>query len=242
MRWVLGGSDQRPERPNERIQCRVWTRGRRGDQRQNASLAANSLHGSVFELLQNKDLNANSWTKYQAGKPRGPFVQNQFGATAGGPLVKNKLFMFGDYQGTASPLQAVSRDSDSPAATATVPTAADEAGRFFEHPGRRRHGHGCQRGSDQFRQGHDLRSAVYHGARSAPVSRTPFPGNMIPANRLILPLPNSSNSFPRRISESLPAPSRRATTSTTRPARKLPIRATPASITGSATKTACSAR
>ena len=58
------------------------------------------MHGSLFEILQNKDLNANSWTNNQAGKPRGPYMQNQFGATAGGPIVKNKLFIFGDYQGT----------------------------------------------------------------------------------------------------------------------------------------------
>src|SRR5205814_3280285 len=66
----------------------------------NLRSGSNQLHGSLFEVLQNKDLNANSWTNNQANKPRGPFVQNQFGATAGGPIRKNKLFVFGDYQGT----------------------------------------------------------------------------------------------------------------------------------------------
>ena len=51
----------------------------------NLKSGTNQLHGSLFEILQNKDLNANSWTNNQAGKPRGPYVQNQFGATAGGP-------------------------------------------------------------------------------------------------------------------------------------------------------------
>ncbi len=53
----------------------------------------NALHGSLFEYLQNRDLDANTWTNNRAGQPqRGPFVQNQFGATAGGPIIKNKLF------------------------------------------------------------------------------------------------------------------------------------------------------
>ena len=60
----------------------------------------NALHGSLFEYLQNKRLDANTWTNNRAGQPRGPFAQNQFGATAGGPIIKNKLFIFGDYQGT----------------------------------------------------------------------------------------------------------------------------------------------
>src|SRR5580658_4512831 len=60
----------------------------------------NQLHGSLFEYLQNRDLDANSWSNNRAGQPRGPFRQNQFGATAGGPIRKNKLFIFGDYQGT----------------------------------------------------------------------------------------------------------------------------------------------
>ena len=66
----------------------------------NLKSGSNQVHGSLFEILQNKDLNANSWTNNQAGKPLGPFIQNQFGATAGGPIMKNKLFVFGDYQGT----------------------------------------------------------------------------------------------------------------------------------------------
>ena len=60
----------------------------------------NTLHGSVFEYLQNRDLDANSWSNNRAGQPIGPFVQNQFGATAGGPIKRNRLFLFGDYQGT----------------------------------------------------------------------------------------------------------------------------------------------
>ena len=94
----------------------------------NLKSGSNQLHGSLFEILQNKALNANSWTNNQANKPRGPFVQNQFGATAGGPS-RNKLFIFGDYQGTRIARRAASRAWAS-RSTATVPTAAMKAGNF----------------------------------------------------------------------------------------------------------------
>ena len=60
----------------------------------------NELHGSLFEYLQNTDLNANRWENNIADVGRPPLKQNQFGLTAGGPIIKNKLFIFGDYQGT----------------------------------------------------------------------------------------------------------------------------------------------
>ena len=62
----------------------------------------NEIHGVLFEILQNEKLNANRWENNKAGdgNPRGPFKQNQFGAAVGGPIIKNKLFIFGDYQGT----------------------------------------------------------------------------------------------------------------------------------------------
>ncbi len=60
----------------------------------------NELHGVLFEVLQNTVLDANRWENNLAGAPRNPFKQNQFGAAIGGPIIKNKLFMFGDYQGT----------------------------------------------------------------------------------------------------------------------------------------------
>lgn len=60
----------------------------------------NQVHGVVFEILQNEKLNANRWENNLAATPRNPFKQNQFGGAIGGPIVKNKLFIFGDYQGT----------------------------------------------------------------------------------------------------------------------------------------------
>ncbi len=60
----------------------------------------NEVHGVAFEILQNTVLDANRWENNLAGKPRNPFKQNQFGAAVGAPIIKNKLFIFGDYQGT----------------------------------------------------------------------------------------------------------------------------------------------
>src|SRR5665213_1654955 len=101
----------------------------------NIKSGTNALHGSLFEILQNKDLNANSWTNNQAGKPLGPFIQNQFGATAGGPIKKNKLFIFGDYQGTRIASSGGLLGLGFANATATVPTAAMKGGDFSSNLG-----------------------------------------------------------------------------------------------------------
>src|SRR5688572_9777843 len=56
----------------------------------------NDLHGSLFEFLRNGSLNArNAFALTNDGLKR-----NQFGGTLGGPIIRNKLFFFGGYQGT----------------------------------------------------------------------------------------------------------------------------------------------
>ncbi|MGA8593845.1 MAG: TonB-dependent receptor [Bryobacteraceae bacterium] len=56
----------------------------------------NEFHGDVFDFLRNTDLDARNFFSPTIGK----FIQNQFGGTFGGPILKDKLFFFGDYQGT----------------------------------------------------------------------------------------------------------------------------------------------
>lgn len=59
----------------------------------------NAVHGSVYEFLRNSELDASNFFANKAGLKK-PFRQrNQFGAAAGGPIVKNKTFIFGDYEG-----------------------------------------------------------------------------------------------------------------------------------------------
>jgi hypothetical protein len=56
----------------------------------------NQFHGDLFDFLRNTDLDARNYFS----PTRGTFIQNQFGATAGGPIVRNRVFFFSDYQGT----------------------------------------------------------------------------------------------------------------------------------------------
>ena len=58
----------------------------------------NQFHGDLFEFLRNDKLDANEWINNHTNVAKGHFVQNQFGGTIGGPIVKNKLFFFGDLQ------------------------------------------------------------------------------------------------------------------------------------------------
>jgi outer membrane receptor protein involved in Fe transport len=59
----------------------------------------NSFHGSAFEFLRNTDFDARNFYNPAPGQ-KGDFKQNQFGGTGGGPIKRDKLFFFGDYQGT----------------------------------------------------------------------------------------------------------------------------------------------
>jgi hypothetical protein len=56
----------------------------------------NGVHGSLFEFMRNSALDARS-TFDQAGVP--PFRRNQFGASLGGPIKKDRVFLFGNYEG-----------------------------------------------------------------------------------------------------------------------------------------------
>ena len=57
----------------------------------------NQFHGTAYEFLRNTDLNAKGF-QFSPG-PKPTLQRNQFGATIGGPFIKNRLFFFGDYEG-----------------------------------------------------------------------------------------------------------------------------------------------
>ena len=84
----------------------------------------NSFHGSAYEFLRNDIFNANNYFNDQAGIPIAPVRWNDFGATIGGPIIKNRTFFFFDYEG--------SRQSSSVTANAGVPSVAERAGDFGE--------------------------------------------------------------------------------------------------------------
>lgn len=81
----------------------------------------NQVHGAAWEFFRNTDLNAVGYFKPSNGqKPR--FNQNQFGGALGGPIVKNKVFLFGDYEGFRRPYH--------PVQTATIPIVNFRNGNF----------------------------------------------------------------------------------------------------------------
>ena len=59
----------------------------------------NEFHGSAFEFFRNDKLNANNWGRNWQNLPRSPIRWNTFGGTIGGPIIRDRLFFFGDYQG-----------------------------------------------------------------------------------------------------------------------------------------------
>src|SRR5437763_9899919 len=59
----------------------------------------NAFHGDLWEYFRNDKLNANSWENNFSGREKPPLRWNMFGGTVGGPVIKNKLFFFFDYQG-----------------------------------------------------------------------------------------------------------------------------------------------
>ncbi len=59
----------------------------------------NEIHGSIYEYLQNRDLNAENALDVVAGYTSNPrYDNNRLGATIGGPIIKNKLFYFGNFE------------------------------------------------------------------------------------------------------------------------------------------------
>jgi len=95
--------------------------GRSGAAVLNATIKSgtNEFHGAAWEFFRNDKLDAADFFENAGGIPKGALRQNQFGLTAGGPIKKNKIFIFGDYEGF--------RRVQGTILTGTVPTAAEMA-------------------------------------------------------------------------------------------------------------------
>src|SRR5947209_592514 len=116
----------------------------------------NEFHGTLYEFLRNRVLNANTFFGNRSGLARPPFTQNQYGGNVGGPIRRNKTFLFGSFEGFAQ-------------RTATTyvlnaPTPKMLTGDFSEFlPG----------------------SAIFDPKSSTTgTNRIPFSGNVIPVTRL----------------------------------------------------------
>src|SRR5262249_20797121 len=79
----------------------------------------NSLHGSAYDFLRNDKLNARNFFETLPGAKKGPFKNNNFGASLGGPIVPNRTFFFAAFESE--------RGRPSSALNITVPSAADIA-------------------------------------------------------------------------------------------------------------------
>jgi hypothetical protein len=143
--------------------------GRSGGAAINAVIKSgtNSYHGDVFEFFRNSALDARNYFEDPTAE-KASFKQNQFGATIGGPIRRDKLFWFGDYQGTVirNPLTFVS----------SVPTAAQRAGDFSDPDN----------------------PIIYDPGTYDPATQTraQFTGNIIPADRISTLAQNIMNLYP----------------------------------------------
>jgi hypothetical protein len=112
----------------------------------------NQFHGGVYEYFRNTDFDARGF--FAAVKPADH--QNEFGVNIGGPIRKNKLFFFGNYDG----YRFVS--ATSPVGYQSIPTTAERTGDFSAFP-----------------------QIIYDPtSATGTAARTPFPNNMVPANRI----------------------------------------------------------
>src|SRR5437016_4131556 len=124
----------------------------------------NQLHGSLFEFLRNDKLNANDFFANKAGRARTPSRVNQFGGTVGGPVVRDKLFYFFNYEGY--------RERTSSLQTITSPTDAQRIGDFS----------GLRTAAGQLIAIFDPTTTIPDPASAGNFVRQPFAGNVIPAN------------------------------------------------------------
>jgi hypothetical protein len=94
----------------------------------NASIKSgtNGFHGDLFEFFRNAVLDGNQWINNANNVKRGRFTQNQYGGTLGGPILKDKLFFFGDFERFSS--------RQSTTIASVVPTPLMRQGNFTELP------------------------------------------------------------------------------------------------------------
>ncbi len=141
--------------------------GRAGGAIINASVRSgtNEIHGAAWEFLRNTQLNAIGFFQ-PAGGRKPTLVQNQFGGAAGGPIVKDKLFFFGNYEG----FRRVTRSF----ALATIATPQQRTGLILDGAG------------NPLPVRNPLTGAVYPNGQ-IPVSELPAFGRRVLSE---LPLPN----------------------------------------------------
>jgi hypothetical protein len=162
---------------------------------------SNKLHGGAFDFLRNTDLDARNYFS----PTRGEFLQNQYGGTLGGPIRRDKVFFFADYQGTR---QTQGIDTGEIA----VPTVAERGGNFIDPTTGQSQLTGCVSGpylagllsaelgtKVAANDPYSAQSAGCTSGRPAvfPTGTIPAGAWSVPAQRMLqyIPAPNSANGF-----------------------------------------------
>jgi hypothetical protein len=121
----------------------------------NIKSGTNQLHGSAYEFLRNDKVDGTNFFANRSGASKPEYRQNQFGGTLGGPIRKNKLFIFGSIDDT--------RIRSGTSTISTLPTAAERTGDF-----------------SKIRHIYDPLTTQGTGAA---MTRQTFPGDIIPKSR-----------------------------------------------------------
>jgi hypothetical protein len=157
----------------------------------------NQLHGVGYIFNQTSALDANSFFNNRAGVPRPPYHQNQYGVNGGGPLYlpkifngKNKVFWYFGWEGMRDSDPATSPlETGSPENFTSVPTAAERTGDFSSLLTTSQRNPADKNNYTIY----DPTTGVVSGNS---VARTPFPGNLIPSNRIDKIAQNYLSYFP----------------------------------------------
>jgi outer membrane receptor protein involved in Fe transport len=152
----------------------------------------NDLHIAAFDLIRNRNFDANNFFANSAGQGRPAFSQNNFGATASGPVYlpklfngRNKLFFMFNYEGL--------RQREGLSANGTYPSTAQLAGNLADNSA----GTGLFPTSSPFCRSNPTSQHCVDVIN--PATGSPFPGNVIPATLLngisqkaipFIPIPN----------------------------------------------------
>lgn len=123
----------------------------------------NKLHGTLYDFFRNDRLRANNFFSNARNQARPVSHFNQFGAVAGGRIVRDKTFFFADYQGHRE-------NAAGAAGILTVPTAAERAGDFSR----------TRAANGNLVTIFDPLTTEFNGTN---FTRLPFPGALIPADR-----------------------------------------------------------
>ena len=148
---------------------------------------SNALRATAWEFARNAKMDATNFFTNRAGGKKGDFKRNQFGGNLGGPINKDKTFFFANYEGL--------RQENASVQTFTVPLPEWRNGDFSNF----------RNGSGQLITIYDPATTRADPANPGQFIRDPFPGNVIPPNRIspmarammaYWPLPNTTPTNP----------------------------------------------